>query len=206
MSDVAASLRSAPTPRIEYRRFDARVPLPKDVLAAVVFGDAPPQHDPRCVRVGLTPLRGAGLIAHALEHAVGRERAQGLALGSLLCAYAVDSALFGLHHVVCQSLVRIMGLPHAETNATMLPHTMSAMRSRAPEAIEALCEALGTKPSYLGRKITKLGGGARSLGDLGADRERLDDAVKAILARPELGMTPDPPDADDVRALIDRAW
>jgi chorismate lyase/3-hydroxybenzoate synthase len=62
MSDVAASLRSAPTPRIEYRRFDARAPLPKDVLAAVVFGDAPPQHDPRCVRVGLTPLRGAGLM------------------------------------------------------------------------------------------------------------------------------------------------
>lgn len=62
MSDLAASLRSAPTPRIEYRRFDARAPLPKDVLCAVVFGDAPPQHDPRCVRVGLTPLRGAGLM------------------------------------------------------------------------------------------------------------------------------------------------
>ncbi|HEU4624852.1 MAG TPA: hypothetical protein VFS52_08835 [Steroidobacteraceae bacterium] len=62
MSDVAASLRSAPTPRIEYRRFDARAPLPKDVLAAVVFGDAPAQHDPRYVRVGLTPLRGAGLM------------------------------------------------------------------------------------------------------------------------------------------------
>jgi chorismate lyase/3-hydroxybenzoate synthase len=62
MSDVATALRSAPTPRIEYRRFDARAPLPKNVLAAVVFGDVPPQHDPRCVRVGLTPLRGAGLM------------------------------------------------------------------------------------------------------------------------------------------------
>ncbi|HVY80717.1 MAG TPA: hypothetical protein VG994_07030 [Steroidobacteraceae bacterium] len=62
MSDVAASLRVAPTPRIEYRRFDAHAPLPKDVLAAIVFGDTPAQHDPRYVRVGLTPLRGAGLM------------------------------------------------------------------------------------------------------------------------------------------------
>jgi chorismate lyase/3-hydroxybenzoate synthase len=62
MSDVAASLRSAPTPRIEYRPYDVHMPLPRDVLCAVVFGDAPAQHDPRCVRVGLTPLRGAGLM------------------------------------------------------------------------------------------------------------------------------------------------
>ena len=26
-----------------------------------------------------------------------------LALGSILCAYALDSALFGLHHVICQT-------------------------------------------------------------------------------------------------------
>jgi chorismate lyase/3-hydroxybenzoate synthase len=63
MSDVATSLRSAPTPRIEYRQFDAHAPLPKDVLCAVAFGDAPVQHDdPRCVRVRLKPLRGAGLM------------------------------------------------------------------------------------------------------------------------------------------------
>lgn len=63
MSDLATSLRSAPTPRIEYRQFDARAPLPKDVLCAVVFGDEPGRHDdPRCVRVGLKPLLGAGLM------------------------------------------------------------------------------------------------------------------------------------------------
>jgi chorismate lyase/3-hydroxybenzoate synthase len=61
--DVATSLRTAPTPRIEYRQFDARAPLPKDVLCAVAFGDVPVQHDdPRCVRVRLKPLRGAGLM------------------------------------------------------------------------------------------------------------------------------------------------
>jgi chorismate lyase/3-hydroxybenzoate synthase len=63
MSDVATSLRAAPTPRIEYRQFDAHTPLPSDVLCAVAFGDAPVRHDdPRCVRVALKPLRGAGLM------------------------------------------------------------------------------------------------------------------------------------------------
>lgn len=63
MSDVAAALRSAPTPRIEYRRFDARAPLPSDVLCAITFGAAPARHeDPRCVRVQLEPLHGAGLM------------------------------------------------------------------------------------------------------------------------------------------------
>lgn len=65
MSDAATALRAAPTPRIEYRQFDAHAPLPKDVLCAVAFGDAPAgarHDDPRCVRVQLEPLQGAGLM------------------------------------------------------------------------------------------------------------------------------------------------
>jgi chorismate lyase/3-hydroxybenzoate synthase len=63
MSDVATLLRSAPTPRIEYRPYNADVPLPRDVLGAVAFRDrSPRQNDPRIVRVGLKPLIGADLI------------------------------------------------------------------------------------------------------------------------------------------------
>jgi chorismate lyase / 3-hydroxybenzoate synthase len=63
MFDLATSLRAAPTPRIEYRRFDAHAPLPKDVLCAVAFGSAPVRHDDaRCVSVRLEPLAGAGLM------------------------------------------------------------------------------------------------------------------------------------------------
>jgi chorismate lyase/3-hydroxybenzoate synthase len=63
MSERAISLRAAPTPRIEYRPFDAESPLPQDVLAAIAFAGTQPRHeDPRCVRVGLTPLRGAGVM------------------------------------------------------------------------------------------------------------------------------------------------
>src|SRR5690242_2490107 len=70
MSDVAASLRSAPTPRIEYRPYKPDVPLPRDVLGAVAFRDrSPRQNDPRVVRVGLKPLIGADIIE--IWHASG---------------------------------------------------------------------------------------------------------------------------------------
>src|SRR5262245_18564041 len=70
MSDVAGSLRSGPTPRIEYRPYDPNIPLPRDVLGAVAFRDVPLRHhDPQCVRVGLKPLLGADVVE--IWHASG---------------------------------------------------------------------------------------------------------------------------------------
>jgi alcohol dehydrogenase class IV len=154
----------------------------------------------------MAALRGASFIARSLdEPRADRDRAA-LALGAILCAYAVGSTLFGLHHVVCQTLVRTFGIPHAETNATMLPRTMEAMRDRAPVQIAWLARALDTSRNSIGERIEKLGGGRRRLGDLGADPSRLDEAVEAIIGRTELLMKTDPPDRAEVRALIESAW
>jgi alcohol dehydrogenase class IV len=154
----------------------------------------------------MTALRGATLLAKALDtERAEREPAQ-LALGSVLCAYALDSALFAIHHVVCQTLVRVLGIPHAETNATMLPRTMEEMRSRASKQMTGLARALGTKQAGLMARIEELGGGPRRLSELGADHDRIDDTVKGILARKELSRTPDPPDAAAIRELVESAW
>lgn len=154
----------------------------------------------------MAALRGATLLARSLDAKRAERDAAQLALGSILCAYALDSALFAIHHVVCQSLVRALRIPHAETNATMLPRTMEAMRGRAGRQMTALARALGTKQADLAARIVELGGGARRLSDLGGEREGVDSALKAILARPELQMTPDPPDRDELRRLIETAW
>ena len=75
----------------------------------------------------MTALRGAELIAASLDQdPAARDRAA-LALGSILCGYAIDSGMFALHHVICQTLVRVCGSPHAETNAAILPRAMAAM-------------------------------------------------------------------------------
>lgn len=154
----------------------------------------------------MTALHGAELIATALDASPeGRDRAA-LALGSVLCAYAIDSAAFGLHHVVCQTLVQVCGAPHAETNAAILPNAMAFMVPRAPEALASLARSLGTPPEEIGPRIRELGGEPAGLGRLGADRSRLDAALEAMVSRPELGSTPDPPTREDLEQMIDAAW
>lgn len=154
----------------------------------------------------MTALRGAALIATSLDEPPGERDRAALAQGSLLCAYAIDSAAFGLHHVICQTLVRICGTPHAETNATILPRTMSFMTPRAPAQLAALAEAIGTGAQHIEARIDELGGNPAGLGQLGAERTQLDQAVEAMLQRPELAFTPDPPSRTDLEELIERSW
>jgi maleylacetate reductase len=99
-----------------------------------------------------------------------------------------------------------MAIPHAATNAAMLPRTMEAMRPRAPDAIDTVATALGTDGDSIGRRIEELGGGRRRLSDLGADAGKLDEVLDGILARGELQMTPEPPKRRELRALIESAW
>ena len=153
----------------------------------------------------MTALRGAQLIAGALDEERSERDRGALAEGSLLCAYAIDSAAFGLHHVICQTLVRLCGTPHAETNAAILPRTMSFMTPRAPDQISALAESIGASPDQIESRIDQLGQ-PTGLGDLGADRSKLDQALDSMLMRPELAFTPEPPTRDDLSALVEASW
>src|SRR5690606_4889937 len=128
-------------------------------------------------------------LDHGLDPVARRE----LALGSLLCAYALGSAGLTLHHVICQTLVRTMELPHAETNAAVLPHSAEAMLDRAPAEMASLARALGTRPPLIAERLEDLMGGPRRLGELGADEGLLGEALDAMLARPQLAKTPSPP-------------
>ncbi len=151
-------------------------------------------------------LRGAELIARALDQSPGRRDRSALALGALLCGMAVDRAGIALHHVLGQTAVRVLGTPHAETYAALLPHTMEAMRARAPEPLEALASALGTDGAGLQARIADLAG-HRSLGELGADRGRIDEVVDVALTRPELEhMTPGEITREDLAAILEAAW
>jgi alcohol dehydrogenase class IV len=154
----------------------------------------------------LAALRGAELIAVALDREPGERDRGALALAAILCAYALDTTGFALHHVVCQTLVRMVGTPHGATNAAMLPRTMDAMRGRAPEEIASLAHALGVEPDEIRSRIESLGGGPRRLRDLGGNADRLESARHAMLQRAELANTPDPPGQEELRRLLDDAW
>ena len=91
----------------------------------------------------MAALEGARQIAAGIEEDGRRD----LALGAILAGYAIDTAKFSLHHVICQSLVRVLRIPHAETNAAMLPRVIEALLPRAPEEMAELADALGTTPA-----------------------------------------------------------
>jgi alcohol dehydrogenase class IV len=136
----------------------------------------------------LAALRGVELLA-----------AGDRALGALLCAYAVDSAGYALHHVLGQTTVRVCGTPHAETYAALLPHTMGAMLGRAPVQMVELAAAVGATPETLVRRLDELGGGTR----LNLDPEQCRLVAERALCRPELADTPGPPvTAADLEALL----
>jgi alcohol dehydrogenase class IV len=154
----------------------------------------------------MTALRGAELIAGSLDEDPTERNRSALAQGSLLCGYAIDSGLFALHHVICQTIVRVCGAPHAGVNAAILPRAMAFMTSRAPDGLIPLATALGTQPSDIESRILELGGNPPGLGDQGADQSKLPEALESMLLRPELAFTPEPPTRDELEQLIDHAW
>jgi alcohol dehydrogenase class IV len=156
----------------------------------------------------MAALRGAGLLAEGIES--DEPRGEALALGALLAGYASGVAGFAVHHAVCQTLVRVAGTPHAQTNAVMLPRFVGLMARRAPEAIAKLSVAVGAggDPEAASQRIAELArrAGSTSLGDLDVDRAKLSAVVEAAMARRDwVANTPDPPDEQELRQLLEEA-
>ena len=148
----------------------------------------------------MAALRAAALFASGLADP-GTPRRDDLALAALLGSWAMGTTGYALHHVVCQTVVRVAGTPHAQTNAVMLPHTVRFMAMRAPDAIESLRKAVGGDVADLAATA-----GATTLSELGADASSLDAVVEAASVRPELGNTPGgPPPPDRLRAFVEGA-
>ena len=92
--------------------------------------------------------------------------------------------------MICQTLVRVCGIPHAETNAAILPEAMAFMRRPGPRA------GRPTSPRRSGPSSRRSPQRIRELGrppGLGASwaptAAELDEALEAMLERPELGFT-----------------
>jgi alcohol dehydrogenase class IV len=154
----------------------------------------------------MTALRGAALIAASLDQPAAERDRSALALGSQLCGSAIDSAGFGLHHVVCQTLVRVCGTPHAETNARILPLALEFLAARAPDPYAALADALGATPRDLPSRVRALGGEVAGLAALGAECSCLEGAIEAMLQRPELAHVPGRLSNAELAELLTRAW
>ncbi len=134
--------------------------------------------------------------APAAARAGGPDR-DTLALAALLSGYTIDSAGYGLHHVLSQTLARLAGVGHGPSNAVMLPHTLGALERRGAEGAAGLV-ALATD---LARRAQ-----ATRLRDLGVDEATLDTCADAAAERAELDNTPPRAGRDELRALYAAAY
>jgi maleylacetate reductase len=156
----------------------------------------------------IAALRAIELIGSALPD-VDPVRGD-LALAALLAGYASGAAGLAVHHAVCQTIVRVAGSPHAETNAVMLPHFAELMSMRAPAEMGALAAALGdpegtpeAAPAALARLAAR--SGHMRLSTLGVEEAHFQPVVDAALQHPGVHNTPDPPGREELLELLERA-
>ena len=98
-----------------------------------------------------------------------------------------------MHHAVCQTIVRVCGTPHAQTNAVMLPHFVRFMEPRAPREIGLLREALGRDVDRLSARA-----GVTRLGELGVTEADLPRIMDGVAQRGDIAAnTPGAPSQDD---------
>jgi alcohol dehydrogenase class IV len=147
----------------------------------------------------LAALEAARLIVGAWPRNGGPDR-HALALGALLAGYTIDSTVYGLHHVLSQTLARLAGIGHGPANAIMLQHTLGALAWRFPTCIEWLGEAMGGDAAELTAALCARTGATR-LSELGVDAAALDACADAAAERPELDLTPPRADRAELRAL-----
>ena len=113
--------------------------------------------------------------------------------------------MFALHHVICQTLVRVCGTPHAETNAAILPRAMAFMASRAPNQLSSLAAAIGTEPAEIEARILELGGEPPGLGESAAiGRSSIRRSMRS--SPPRARLHPRASRCSELRQLIESAW
>jgi maleylacetate reductase len=156
----------------------------------------------------LAALQAARLYAGALPSNDPHQHA--LALAAVLAGYAVGATGLAVHHATCQTIVRVAGSPHAETNAVMLPHFARVMADRAPREIGALAGALGDSvgsPGAAGGLIARLAArsGHTRLSTLGVEARHIVEVVEALKGHPGLAATPEQPQPDELLRLLHTA-
>lgn len=123
-----------------------------------------------------------------------------LAHAALLSGYAIDTAKYGLSHVLSQTLVRVGGAGHGQANAAVLPVALGALERRFPGRVDP-DGTLTTLARRLARRA-----GANGIRRLGVEGNMLDACADAAAQRPDLAYTPPAADRDELRTLYGEAW
>ncbi|HEX2071780.1 MAG TPA: iron-containing alcohol dehydrogenase [Thermoleophilaceae bacterium] len=161
----------------------------------------------------MAALRAASLFGEQLQRE--SPNVMDVALAALLAGYAVGTTGFAIHHALCQTTVRVAGLPHANVNAVVLPHSAAFMAGRAPDAVGRFAAALGEPGEGDGpaaaavrSSVARLTAetGVEGLAELGLDASAIPGIAHAAVGHPAIGNTPGgPPDERELAAVLTAA-
>jgi alcohol dehydrogenase class IV len=159
--------------------------------------------------IDLMAEQGIAALLHALPaiHAAPDDReARALALyGAWLSGSCLGSVGMGLHHKICHVLGGTFDLPHAETHAAMLAHSLAYNLPAATGARVRLQALLGSDdPAQALYTLSLRVGAPRALRDLGMPERGIEQAADLAVASPY--PNPRPLDRGAIAAMLRRAW
>ena len=132
------------------------------------------------------------------------EARSGALYGAWLCGTVLGAVGMSLHHKICHALGGGFELPHAETHAVMLPHTIAFNAMAVPQLLRPLADILEGSPGPALQDFARSIGAPTSLRALGLAEADLDRAAEIATASPY--PNPRPFDWAAIRTLLGQAW
>ncbi len=156
----------------------------------------------------LMAVEGLRALRDALPAVVASPRdidARSTALyGAWLCGTVLGAVAMSLHHKLCHTLGGSFDMPHAETHAIMLPHTIAFNEQAAPELLAPAAALFGGRLGVGLWDFAAALGAPMRLRDLGLSEEDLDRAAEIATRNPYAN--PRPFDRGSIRKVLQAAW
>ena len=124
--------------------------------------------------------------------------------GAWLCGSVLGSVGMALHHKICHVLGGSFDLPHAETHAIMLPHSISYNADAATETLAPLRELFGERIAGGLYDFAASLGAPLALRNFGLTERDLDKASDLAVRNPYLN--PRPIERGAIREMLQNAW
>jgi maleylacetate reductase len=153
-------------------------------------------------------VEGVRALKEALPRIVAEPRHSGARAqalyGSWLCGTVLGTVGMALHHKLCHTLGGSFDLPHAETHAVLLPHTVAYTEAAVPDLLEPVAGMFGGSAGGGLYEFAASLSAPLALRDLGLAEADLDRAAELAIQNPY--WNPRPVEREGLRALLQRAW
>lgn len=125
--------------------------------------------------------------------------------GAWLCGTVLGNVGMALHHKLCHTLGGSFNLPHADTHTIVLPHALAYNAAAAPQAMQAIAQALqGRSAAQAVFDMAQNNGAPVALRDIGMKASDLDRACD--IAMQNQYPNPRPLERAAIRQLLQDAF